>query len=63
VDRDRWGHPTILLSLENVKLPRKVVLVVVDDNRGKRGLEFDWHQVSRKIWVAGWGSGKNHGHD
>jgi hypothetical protein len=42
---------------------RKVVLVVVADNHGKRGLEFDWHQVSRKSWVVGQGSGKNHGHD
>jgi hypothetical protein len=63
VDRDRWDHSTTLSSLENVRLPRKVVLVVVDDNHGKRGLEFDWHQVARKSWVAGQGSGKNHGHD
>jgi hypothetical protein len=53
VDRDRWGHSTTLSSLENVKLPRKVVLVVIDDNHGKKGLEFDWHQVARKSWVAG----------
>ena len=53
MDRDRWGHSTISSSLENVKLPRKVVLVVVIDNHGKRGLEFDRHQVSRKSWVVG----------
>jgi hypothetical protein len=43
VDHDRWGNSTIFSSLANVKLPRKVDLVVVDDNHGKRGLEFDWH--------------------
>jgi hypothetical protein len=63
VDHDRWGHSKFSSSLANVKFPRKVVLVVVDDNHGKRGLEFDWHHVARKIWVAGWGSGKNHGQD
>jgi hypothetical protein len=41
VDRDRWGHSTTLSNLANVRLPRKVVLVVVDDNHGKRVLEFD----------------------
>jgi hypothetical protein len=41
VDRDRWDHSTTLSSLENVRFPRKVVLVVVDDKHGKRGLEFD----------------------
>jgi hypothetical protein len=39
--------------LENVRFPKRVVLVVVDDNHGKRGLEFDWLQVAKKIWVAG----------
>ena len=63
MDRDKWGHSTILSSLANVKLPRKVVLVVVDNNHGKRGLELDWHHVSRKSWVASHGSGKNHGHE
>jgi hypothetical protein len=63
VDHDRWGHSTTLSSLENVRLPRKVVVADVDDNHGKRGLEFDWHQVSRKSCVVGWGSGKIHGHD
>jgi len=63
VDRERWDHSTTLSILENVRLPRKVVLVVVDDNHGKRGLEFDWHQVARKSWVAGQGFGKNHDHD
>ena len=48
MDCDIWGHSIILSSLENVKFPRKVVLVVVDANHGKRGLEFDWHQFSRK---------------
>jgi hypothetical protein len=32
-------------------------------NHGKRGLEFDWHQVARKSWVASQGFGKKHGHD
>jgi hypothetical protein len=41
MDCDRWGNSTTLSSLENVRLPRKVVLVVVDDNHGKMGLEFD----------------------
>jgi hypothetical protein len=63
VDRDRWGHSTILSSLENVSLPRRVALVGVVDNHGKRGLGFDWHQVAWKSWVASQGSSKNHGHD
>jgi hypothetical protein len=62
VDRDRKGCSTTLLILENPRLPGKVVWVV-GDNHGKRGLEFDWHQVSKKIWVTGQGFGKNHGHD
>ena len=52
MDRDRWGHSTTLSSLANVRFPRNIVLVVVD-NHGKRDLEFDWHQVSRKSWVVG----------
>jgi hypothetical protein len=63
VNRDRWDHSTTLSSLENVRFPRKVVLVVVDDNHGKSCLEFDWHQVARKSWVVGPGSSKNHGHE
>jgi hypothetical protein len=61
VDHDRLGHSTTLSSLENERLPGKVIWVV-GDNLGKRGLEFDWHQVARKSLTAGLGSAKNHGH-
>ena len=61
-NRDRQGHSTTLSSLANARLLGKV-LWVVGDNHGKRGLEFDWHQVFRKRLAAGLGSGKNHGHD
>ena len=47
-------------SLANAKFPRKVVWVV-GDNLGKRGMEFDWHQVAKKILAAGLDSGRNHG--
>jgi hypothetical protein len=50
-----------LSILANAKFPGRVVWVV-GDNLGKRGLEFDWHQVARKSSVAGLGSSKNHGH-
>ena len=40
-----------------------MVVWVVVDNLGKRVLEFDWHQVARKSWVAGQGFGRNHGLD
>jgi hypothetical protein len=40
-----------------------MVVWVATNNLGKRVLEFDWHQVSRKILVAGPGSGRNHGPD
>ena len=62
MDRDRWGHSTILSSLSNVRLPRRVALVGVVDNHGKRGLEFEWHQVARKSLATGLDSGRNHGH-
>jgi hypothetical protein len=38
-----------------------MVVWVVADNRGKRDLEFDWHQVARKSLAAGPDSSKNHG--
>ena len=40
-----------------------MVVLVVGCNQGKRGLEFDWHQIVKKSWVVDQGSGKNHGHD
>ena len=61
MDRDRWGHSTTLSSMANARLPGKVVWVV-DDNLGKRDLEFDWHQVARKSLATSLGSSKNHGH-
>jgi hypothetical protein len=60
VDRDKWGLSKTLSNLASVKLPGMVVWVVAD-NLGKRVLEFDWHQVARKILVAGPDSGRNHG--
>jgi hypothetical protein len=47
-------------NLASAKLPGRVVWVV-GDNLGKSGLEFDWHQVVRKISDAGSDSGRNHG--
>ena len=38
-----------------------MVVWVVADNLGKRGLEFEWNQVSRKSLAAGPDSGRNHG--
>jgi hypothetical protein len=49
-------------NLASVTLPRMVVLVVVD-GLDKEVLEFEWHQVARKIWAAGPGFGRNHGPD
>ena len=40
-----------------------MVFWVVVDKLGKRVLEFDWHQVARKILAAGLCSGRNHGPD
>jgi hypothetical protein len=37
-----------------------MVVWVVGDNLGKRGLGFDWHQVARKILVVGLDFGRNH---
>jgi hypothetical protein len=47
-------------NLASVNLSRKVVWVV-GDNLGKRGLEFDWHQVARKSLADGPDSSRNHG--
>jgi hypothetical protein len=44
----------------SVTLPGMVVWVVAD-SLDKRVLEFDWHQVAKKSWAAGPGSGRNHG--
>jgi hypothetical protein len=60
VDHDKLGHLTTLTSLENVTLP-EMVAWVVDYVQEERSLEFDWHQVARKSWVADQGSGKYHG--
>ena len=49
-------------NLASVTSPRMVVWVVAD-SLGKRVLEFDWNQVSRKSLVAGPVSGRNHGPD
>jgi hypothetical protein len=38
-----------------------MVVWVVVDNLGKRGLEFEWHQVARKILATSMDSGRNHG--
>ena len=46
-------------NLASAKSPGRVVWVV-GDNLGKRGLEFDWHQVARKSLVVGPDSGRNH---
>jgi hypothetical protein len=40
-----------------------MVVWVAADNLGKRVLEFDWHQVARKILAASLDSGRNHGPD
>jgi hypothetical protein len=40
-----------------------MVVWVVADSLGKRVLEFEWHQVARKILAAGPDSGRNHGPD
>ena len=56
----KWGHSITLSNQASAKLPRRVVWVV-GDNLGKRGLEFDWHQVSRKSLAAGLDFGRNHG--
>jgi hypothetical protein len=60
VDHDKWVHSTTLSNLASAKSPGKVVWVV-GDNLGKRGLEFDWHQVARKILAVGPNSGRNQG--
>jgi hypothetical protein len=49
-------------NLARVMSPRMVVYVAID-SWDKRVLEFDWHQVARKILAAGPGSGRNHGPD
>jgi hypothetical protein len=60
VDRDKWDLSKTLSNLASVKLPGMVVWVAAD-NLGKRVLEFDWHQVARKILATGLDSGRNHG--
>jgi hypothetical protein len=40
-----------------------MVVRVVVDNLGKRVLEFDWHQVTRKSLAIGPDSSRNHGPD
>jgi len=62
VDHDKLGRSIISTSLADVALPETVILV---ENYllEKRVLEFDWHQVSRKIWTTGQSSSKNHGLD
>ena len=40
-----------------------MVVWVVADSLGKRVLEFDWHQVTRKSLAVGPDSGRNHGPD
>jgi hypothetical protein len=47
-----------LLIQENAKFPRMVVWAV-DYDHGKRDLDFDWHQVARKILAASQDYGKN----
>ena len=49
-------------NLASVNSLGKVVWVV-GDNLGKRGLEFDWHQIARKSLATGPDSGRNHGPD
>jgi hypothetical protein len=60
VDRDNLGHSVILTSMENVAFP-KTIVSVVNYLQEKRVLEFEWHQVSRRIWTIGQGFGKNCG--
>ena len=38
-----------------------MVVWVAADSLGKRVLEFDWHQVARKILATDSGSGRSHG--
>ena len=40
-----------------------MVVWVAADSLGKRVLEFDWHQVSKKSLAAGLDSGRNLGPD
>jgi hypothetical protein len=57
-----WVRSVISTSLADVEFPEKVVSVV-NYLQEKRVLEFDWHQVARKIWTVGQGFGRNHGLD
>jgi hypothetical protein len=62
MDRDKKDHLTTLSNLASVASPGMVVCVATD-SLGKRVLEFDWHQATRKSWVAGMDSSRNHGPD
>jgi hypothetical protein len=48
--------------MEDVKFPERVVSIV-NYLQEKRALDFDWHQVARKICIIGQGCGRNHGID
>jgi hypothetical protein len=48
VDHDILDRSTILTSFANVMSPEMVVWVV-DNVQEEKFLEFDWHQVSKKI--------------
>jgi hypothetical protein len=58
VDRDRRGHSTTSSSQANEKFPGMVVWAI-DYDHGKRDLDFDWHELTRKSLAAGQDSGKN----
>jgi hypothetical protein len=51
-----------LTSLEDVEFPEMVVWVEYYVKE-KGVLEFDWHQVAKKSWVAGQSFGRNRGLD
>jgi hypothetical protein len=60
INHDKLGHLEVSTSSENAKFPEKVASVEAD-SRGKRDLDFDWHQVARKILTIERGFGRNHG--
>jgi len=51
VDLDKLRHLVISTSLADVAFPEMVVSIVnyLQENRV---LEFDWHKVARKSWIA-----------
>jgi hypothetical protein len=57
VDRDKLFHSIILTGLEDVVFP-KTVVSVVSYLQEKRVMDFEWHQVAKKSWTVGQGSGK-----